>query len=156
MKTVAKLALVLCAGFVLSGCATGVNVTSSQYQKEQTFESEKEQDQLYVAINDWLSQALNSREAAVQFTDKEAGKISARITTQGVPCRLDTAYLTANWTFDVKDQAYRVRVNPIHMYSQMADTEYTSVKKDCMEKLNKEVESTIQNLESHVSSYQSF
>lgn len=151
-----RIGVLLILPLILLGCTPTVNVTSSQYQKEQTFESEKEQDELYVAINDWLSQVLNSREAAVQFTDKEAGTISARITTQRMSCRLDTSYLTANWTFDVKEQAYRVRVNPIHVTSEMLQAELTSVKEDCMKKLDGEVENTIQSLQSHVSNYSSF
>ena len=156
MQTTVRTALVLCLGILLAGCAS-LDVTSPQYERSKTYDfTDKKQDKLYVAINDWLSQSANSQETEVEFTDKEAGKISAKIITQGVLCGpLEDFYLTADWTFDVKDGAYRVRVDPLHVDTN-ARRKTTSLNEKCGRKVLREVTRTMRGLETHIVNYESF
>ncbi len=156
MQTTARSILVLCLGISLAGCAS-LDITSPDYERNKTYDfTDKEKDKLYVAINDWLSQSSNTQEVDVEFTDKEAGKISAKIINQGVSCGpLEDFYLTADWTFDVKDGAYRVRVDPLHVDTN-ARRKTTSLNEDCGKKVLGQIYRTMTDLEKHIVNYESF
>jgi hypothetical protein len=92
------------------------------------FENTLNVAQNYIKANEWMVETFNDAESVIQFSDKESGIVKGKyIVKKGYvstsPYMTSTESLYAIITIRVKDNAYRIEVDPPSgMYTQKFGT----------------------------------
>ncbi len=110
MKTIRMGLLALTA--MLMGCATMMenDLTPDQAKVVRVFESSgQSKDRLFVIANSWAVDTFVSAESVIEFSDKEAGMIKGKYTTDFIE-GVYVYSLKSTFTVEVKDGAARITI----------------------------------------------